>query len=51
MFSFIKISSTWTHFWNQNTKTFLPSLEPIKYSKPSIPKEALLDTTILLISI
>ena len=32
-------------------KTFLPSLEPVKYSKPSIPKEALLDTTILLISI
>ena len=30
--------------------TFLPSLEPIKYLKPFLPKETLLDTTNLLIS-
>ena len=49
-----KISSICIHFWKeyaQRCNFFLAFLWPMKYLKFFLPKETLLDTTILLISI
>ena len=54
MFSFIKISFIYAHFWKKNMHKlilFASSFQRMKYLKSSLPKGSLLDTTISLISI